>query len=463
MSGNFPPARNFVIDWSRGIQFAAPLATNISNVPIAGLPWGVWSVLGNVVTLAAGFVHGNVGSGYEQAGFITISAMDGINGAQLMLKNITTADTTVMEPWTRLGGNVADGKLFLFDGFNWKGVAYNLRTGSKIWETQLTPVQGYQINPYDVFNFKSMYANGLELVFGFGGDIWGVNATDGKQIWATNTLSILGDPGIETPYGTWPLWIFAAQAQTNNIAYFGVGHEYNPPLFHGAQMLAINMTNGNLIWKELGTYTRAYAISSGVLISVNEYDNQVYAFAKGPTKVTVSAPSVGVTTTPITISGTITDVSPGTEQDAVKRNYPNGVPAVSDESQSVFMETVYQQQPMPNNVTGVLVRLSVLDSNNNYREIGKTKSDAFGTFTYTWTPDILGDYKVYASFDGSNSYWPSSASTGLHAETHETPAPTAVPQSGLATTSDLWTGIAIIAVLIIIVGAVLGILLRKRP
>ena len=466
LTSSITPARNFIIDWSTGVQFAVPLATNISGTPIAGLQWGVWSVLGNTVCLTAGFVHGNVGSGYEQAGFVTISAMDGIDGHQLMLKNVTIADTGVMEPWTRIGGNCADGKLFLFDGLNWKGVCYDLRTGNKVWgDVQLTSAPGYQINPYDVFNFKSQYANGVELVFGFGGDIWGLNATTGKQMWATNTLSILGDPGIETPYGTWPLWIFAAQAQTNNIAYFGVGHEYDPPLFHGAQMLAINMTDGSLVWKELGTYTRSFEISAGVLISVNEYDNQVYGFAKGPTQLTVSAPSIGATTaTPITISGTVTDVSPGTEQDAVKRNYPNGVPVVSDESQSVFMETVYQQQPMPTNVTGVPISLFVLDSNNNYRLIGTTTSDSLGTFSFTWTPDISGDFKVYANFAGSNSYWPSSAATSFHAGTPATQQPTTIAQTGQATSSDLWTGITIIAVIIIIVGAVLAIiLLRRRP
>ena len=460
------PARNFIVNWETGLQFAVPLPTTISGVPIAGLQWGIWSALGGSVCLTAGFVHGNVGSGYEQAGFVSVLAMDGITGATTMLKNITTADTGVLAPWTRLGGNSANGKLFLFDGFNWKGVCYDLSTGNKVWgDVQLTPLAGYQINPYDVFNFKTMYANGEEIVFGFGGDIWALNATTGVQMWAQNTLNLLGSPGVETPYGTWPLWIFAAQAQTNNIAYFGVGHEYDPPLFHGAQMLAINMTDGTLVWKELGTYTRSFEISCGILISVNEYDNQVYAFGKGPTAITVNAPSVDVTTsTPITISGRITDVSAGASQDAVKRDYPNGVPAVSDASQSAFMETVYQQQPMPAHVTGVPITLFVTDANNNYRQIGTTTSDSLGTFSYTWTPDIPGDFKVYATFAGSNSYWPSTGSAGFYAGTPATPQPTVATQTGLSTTSDLWTGIALIAVIIIIVGAVLGILLlRKHP
>ena len=64
----------------------------------------------------------------------------------------------------------------------------------------------------------------------------------------------------------------------------------------------------------------------------------MYAFGKGPSAVTVSAPTVGVTTkTPITITGTVMDVSAGVKQNAVAANFPNGLPCISDESQSKWM------------------------------------------------------------------------------------------------------------------------------
>ena len=43
------------------------------------------------------------------------------------------------------------------------------------------------------------------------------------------------------------------------------------------------------------------------------------------------------------------------------------------------MGYVYQQQPLPNNFTGVPVTIDVMDSNGNYRNIGTATTDATGT------------------------------------------------------------------------------------
>jgi hypothetical protein len=87
-------------------------------------------------------------------------------------------------------------------------------------------------------------------------------------------------------------------------------------------------------------------IAYGIMIILNAYDNQIYAYGKGPSAITVTAPSGGVTTaTPITISGSVIDNSAGSQQEAVASSFPNGVPAVSDVSQTAWMEYVYMQQP----------------------------------------------------------------------------------------------------------------------
>ena len=158
---NYQPARNGIVNFASGIQFAVPVANNITGATISPA-LAINGITSNTVGLTGGFIHGQ-GVGGEQAGWLVVSGMDYVTGAQLMLKNVTTSDTAVMDPFTRLSYNLGAGKQFIFDGFNWKGVAYDLRTGSKLWDMQLTPVSGYQINPYDVFNFKTMYANGVEI------------------------------------------------------------------------------------------------------------------------------------------------------------------------------------------------------------------------------------------------------------------------------------------------------------
>jgi hypothetical protein len=237
--------------------------------------------------------------------------------------------------------------------------------------------------------------------------------------------------------------------------------------------LALNWTDGSLGWKILDTSVTSTSIAYGIILSLNAYDNMLYAFGKGPTSMTVSAPSTGVTTaTPISISGTIIDVSPGTraldepdvtmtKQNEVALRFPNGLPCVSDESQSLWMEYVYEQQPLPTNTTGVPVTISVVDSNGNYRQIGETTS-VDGTFSYTWTPDIAGDYEVIASFSGSNSYWPSSAIGHFTASDVATTAPTSTTPSGVATTTDLMTYMVIGVIVILIAIAIVGVLLLRK-
>ena len=218
-------------------------------------------------------------------------------------------------------------------------------------------------------------------------------------------------------------------------------------------------------WDDGGQFVaNGGAIADGEWVYDNVYDMQIYAIGQGPTAITATAPSTASALgTPIVIRGTVTDISAGTQQEQQKANFPNGVPAVSDASQGDWMPYVYMQKPMPTNATGVPVQLYVLDSNGNYRQIGTATTDSSGMYSYTWTPDIAGSYKVYAQFAGSNSYYPSSTETSFavsEAPPPSTPAPTAAPSN--TDTYVVGTGIAIIAA-IAIVGAILALMLRKRP
>ena len=111
-----------------------------------------------------------------------------------------------------------------------------------------------------------------------------------------------------------------------------------------------------------------------------------------------------------------------------------------------------------------MVTLSVLDANNNFRTIGTTTTDLSGTYSYQWKPDVPGKYTVYASFNGTNAYWPSSAETSFAVDLTPTPTSTIIEQSNVGSNTDLMYYIVGSAVAIIIAIAIVGVLmLRKRP
>jgi hypothetical protein len=205
-------------------------------------------------------------------------------------------------------------------------------------------------------------------------------------------------------------------------------------------------------------------VADGFYIYLNCYDMKVYTVGKGPSAITVDAPMISMELgKTVNIRGTITDISAGTQQDEQIARFPNGVPAVSDASQGRWMEYVYMQKPRPTDTVGVPIVLSVIDSNGNYREIGTTTS-MDGFYSLSWKPDIEGQYIVYASFEGSESYWPSHAVTSFVVDpAPPTPAPT---QAQVVPASDtyLLPGIVGIIIAIVIVGVVLALLVtRRRP
>jgi hypothetical protein len=391
--------------------------------------------------------------------------MDQDTGNILTVQNLTYAGgAKSLLPFTRTSFTYGQGMFYIMNDVNYAIEAYDVKTGARVWSGELKGDNGAPPNSYDLFSLKPYVGTGVLYVAGLGGDLWAFDSVTGTQKWYTNTTKLVGDPGIESPYGIWPLWVFNCAGFTNDVAYFPIGHEYNPPLFHGAQMLAINASTGELVWSELGTYIRSTSIAYGIMLSMNAYDNQIYAFGKGPSQTTISAPDVGVTTgTPITITGRVTDIAAGTKQDEIALRFPNGVPAVSDASQSKFMEYVYQKQTMPLNITGVPVTISVVDSNGNYRVIGQTQTDASGTYGFTWTPDISGGYQITASFTGSESYYKSQATTYFHAsEAAPTSTTQPVSQQADPTMTILVAAVAII-IAIAVATVVIVTVVRKRP
>jgi hypothetical protein len=253
----------------------------------------------------------------------------------------------------------------------------------------------------------------------FGGDVYAYNMLTGGLKWEYHTPS----SGYESPYGSNPLWTYTVGTVADGKFFIPEGHAYSPPLFRKAQQLALNTTDGSVVWSiDAFDTTCAPAISDGIMVTLNSYDNQIYAYGKGASKVTVTAPD---TSQPlgkaVLVQGTVTDISTGTQQEAVATNFPNGLPCISDESMTDWMEYVYMQQPCPENAEGVEVVITTYDPNGNTYELGRTTTDTNGNFGCVVDPPVAGTYKIIATFEGSESYYRSSATKYINVE--EAPAP----------------------------------------
>jgi hypothetical protein len=190
----------------------------------------------------------------------------------------------------------------------------------------------------------------------------------------------------------------------------------------------------------------------------------IYGIGKGPSAVSVSAPTTAVTAnTPIIIQGKVTDISPGTADASIAMRFPNGVPAVSDASQSEWMLYVYKQFSQPTNASGVPVSIDAMDPNGNYVHLGDATSDSSGSYSVVITPEAAGKYTVFATFGGSAAYYSSYAQTAMVVQAPAaTPTPTTTTQSAIE--QMFVPAVAGIIIAIILVGILLALLLlRKRP
>ena len=127
------------------------------------------------------------------------------------------------------------------------------------------------------------------------------------------------------------------------------------------------------------------------------------------------------------------------------------------------MQYLYMQQPASNNVAGVPVTLAAIDPNGNPVSINTVTSNSAGMYQAMFTPDVPGVYTIIARFDGTNSYFASSAETSLAiGQPVATMAPTPSPVASVADTYFV-PAIAGLFVFIAIIGIILIVLmLRKR-
>jgi hypothetical protein len=346
-------------------------------------------------------------------------------------------------------------------------VGYNLYTGAKIWGP--TPSQAgldYYGNPITPL-IQGQIAYGNLYSMGYAGIMYAYNVKTGVLLWTYGNggEGNSTNAGPNTPFGDYPTFI---NAVGNGVIYLVASeHTINTPIYKDALERAINATDGTELWTISG-YTgefsaMSYAIADGYNTWLNGYDNQIYVVGRGPSVLTVTAPDTAADSgSAVVIRGTVMDKSAGTMQTQQAGQFPNGVPVASDAIMKDWMAYVYQQQSLPGNFTGVPVTIDVIDSNGNYRNIGTATTDTTGMFSLSWVPDISGNFTVVATFHGTNGYWPSYSETSFAVSAaHPTVAPTAAPTASNTDTYILGSAIAIIVVLVII-GAILMMMVRKR-
>jgi outer membrane protein assembly factor BamB len=445
--------------------------------------WNVTNILPSTAT-SASVIYDNLYIGMRDRQSLTIEGWLAINlttGA--MEYNTTVIDLTNTDTWSRTQGpamGAGFGKIYrAFIAIGNEGLAYkafDAKTGKQAWISEKTD------DPWGGFWAYLPQASAYGMNFGLSyGGVYAFNLTNGKIVWHY----IDYDAYHEEPYGsnvasdksTYASYSFGSTGPViGGGLVFAPNSEHSPTLiYRGQQLHAIDAFTGKKVWSVLGAYTPT-AIAYGILLASDSYNGYSYAFGKGETATKILASTkIAARGAPILIEGTVLDRSPAQE----------GTAAVSDASQTPWMEYLHMQQPKPTNATGVKVHLTALDSNGNIQEIGTVTSDLSGIFRKGWTPPIEGEYTIYASFDGSESYYGSQAETVLFVgptsaspnvtptftPTIESPTPPQTstplvsptpavepPKSGAPTT----TYVAIAGAVILISVAAAALVLRKR-
>ncbi|MCX8150270.1 MAG: PQQ-binding-like beta-propeller repeat protein [Candidatus Bathyarchaeota archaeon] len=364
------PAYGSIIDGSRGIEYNVSIS--ISGLSIAGVT-DDYILAQKRDTNTFPYVQ-------------TDACFDAKTGQLLWSKD----RTEIYQAFFAMATSIRDGIYVLRDEGRMVTYAYSIRTGNQLWVTDPLP------NGWGVFEYQRDIAYGKVYTTGYTGAVRAYNATNGRLVWTFD----MGSAGYETVYGVYPSYNGFTVADGK---IFVTADEHSPDavLWRGGKLWAINTTDGKEVWSIAGMM-RNPAVSDGILTALNSYDGQVYAFGKGPSATTVTAPDTAVPLgTGVMIRGSVTDQSPGQK----------GTPAVSDESMSAWMEYLYMQRPRPTNVKGVEVVLTAIDPNGNFQNIGTVRTDESGNFGIMWVPPVEGTYKVTATFKGTNSYSSSYATT----------------------------------------------------
>ena len=274
------PTQDGVYSFANGIEWSAPIATEINGESIS---LSLTGISDDVVLMS----QQSGGSGSFNLGWTIVAGYSAVDGHQLWgpANHTEVIDSRLLFAAETMGS----GTWIQLDSSTLTASGYSLSTGNKIWGPKALP----NANPFSSLGMRYCPANGTLYVWTYGGDAYAIDMDSGNFNWEYHSPP----SGYESPYGTWPFWTFSVGTVADGKLFVPIGHMYSPPLFHHAQQMALNITDGSVVWSITAfDVTSAPAVADGIMTTLNAYDNQLYAWGKGPTSITVATPTVGITT-----------------------------------------------------------------------------------------------------------------------------------------------------------------------
>ena len=449
--GSGANAKYRLINWTIIGDIAYPDVVNKRMGVIGNISWP-FSSLGSV-DYETGVAVGTSGGPTPQSVGVTYS--QNIVGTSIttgqILWNTTTDQTTGLGGFFSGSTQIADHGKFAVRMNDGRWHCWDLLNGKELWQSEISS------HPWGIWGiYGESSAYGLLIYPQYDGVV-AYNWTNGKIVWR---YSYKAEYPYETVYSDayYPFYDSVLQIADGMMYTSNTEHTASQPATRGWSLHAINLTTGEGVWNITGSMV-AGPIADGYLTANNRNDGFLYVFGKGKSATTVAAsPATNLKGQPVVIQGTVLDQSPAQAN----------TPCVSKSSMKTQMEYVHMSLPIDGvdhqaKITGVPVSLDAVDANGNLVHIADVTSDGYsGTFAYTWTQPIAGQYKITATFAGDDSYGSSFATTYnsvSEAQASPTQAPT---QSAPDNSMIIIAGIVAVIIAIAIVGIVLASMIRKR-
>ncbi|NLE04074.1 MAG: PQQ-like beta-propeller repeat protein, partial [Crenarchaeota archaeon] len=430
--------------YGKTVSGASAYSVNAS-IP-ANVNGSVSFIFDDMLIVSSGLGMGGGGFTFIETSSFTVWALSlksGEEGKLLWEKTYTTLPGQTSGVTLNLGpASIEDGVFTIRSSQTMEWWGFSLNDGSYMWgPTEPQTAWDSLVGTQAYIAYGNMYAGG------YGGILYCYDVTTGAFKWS---YRLIDNYYLEAKWGG-NYNIGNMLIADGKVYLFSGEHSPDDPKERGTLLRCVDAYSGDEIWT-FPFYDPNWsvnpAIADGILVHLNAYDNQIYAFGKGESETYVDIYDDTITFgETVVIKGSVTDLSAGSA----------GTPAISDKDMSLWMQYVYLQKPLPTDATGVPVKLAAINENGECEEIGTVVSDITGQFSIMWKPSNEGLYTISAVFDGTESYYGSSSQTFL-----------GVVCSTDSSTSDsniagLPLGAYILTIIVIIIVILLALMLyRKR-